>query len=61
MLNAAQRFKLKEPDRLRRWALQVHGLRGHNRAAVALANKLARIVWAVWRNDTSFESHAVAA
>jgi transposase len=32
-------------DRLRTWALQVERLRGHNKAAVALANKLARIVW----------------
>jgi hypothetical protein len=46
-LLGAQRLTLKEPDRLRRWALQVHRLRGHNVAAVALANKLARIVWAV--------------
>jgi hypothetical protein len=28
--------------------------RGHNKAAVALANKLARIVWAVWRNEQPF-------
>jgi transposase len=61
VLIAAQRFKLKQPDRLRRWALQVHALKGHNRAAVALANKLARIVWAVWRNDSSFESRALPA
>ena len=58
VLNAAQRGKLKQPDRLRRWALQVQGLRVHNRAAVALANKLARIVWAVWNNDSRFESRA---
>lgn len=58
-LNAAQRCKLKQPDRLRQWALQVQRLRGHNRAAVALANKLARIVWAVWTKDTLFESYAV--
>jgi transposase len=58
-LLAANRFAVKQPDRLRRWALEVHRLRGHNRAAVALANKLARIVWAVWRHDTSFESRPV--
>jgi len=58
-LLAASRHE--QPDRLRRWALQVHHLRGHNRAAVALANKLARIVWAVWRHDTCFESRVVAA
>jgi len=62
VLIAAQRCKLEQPpDRLRRWALQVQRLRGQNRAAVAVANKLARIVWAVWRNDTSFQPRAVAA
>lgn len=58
VLNQTQRFKNKEPDRLRRWALRLHALRGHNPAAVALANKLARIVWAVWRNDSLYESRA---
>ena len=28
---------------------------GHNKAAVALANKLVRITWAVWKHDRSFE------
>ena len=38
-------------DGLRTWALSRETARGHNKAAVALANKLARIVWAVWRNE----------
>lgn len=46
----------KELDRLRTWALRVEQLRGHNKATVALANKLARIVWAVWKNDEPFTS-----
>ena len=50
----------EHPDRLRRWALRLQGLRGHNRAAIALANKLARIVWAVWRHDARFESRPVS-
>jgi len=58
-LLAARRLKLKEPDHLQSWALQVQRLRGHNCAAVALANKLARIVWAVWTKDTPYESRAV--
>lgn len=57
-LLGAQHRKNTPPDRLRRWALELHSLRGHNRAAVALANKLARIVWAVWRHDTPFQSRA---
>jgi len=41
-------------DRLRAWALHVESRRGHNKAAVALANKIARIAWAVWRRDVDF-------
>jgi transposase len=42
------------PDRLRAWALQVERLRGHNKAAVALANTLARLAWAVWRHGKDY-------
>ncbi len=41
-------------DRLRAWALDLQQRRGHNKAAVALANKLARIVWATWRHERNF-------
>lgn len=41
-------------DRLRTWALDRETARGHNKAAVALANKLARIVWAVWRREQPY-------
>jgi transposase len=41
-------------DRLRTWALDVQERRGHNKAACALANKLARIVWATWRFERDF-------
>jgi transposase len=43
-------------DRLRTWALDLNERRGHNKAAVALANKLARIVWATWRYECDFSS-----
>jgi transposase len=43
-------------DRLRTWALALQERRGHNKAAVALANKLARIVWATWRHERDFSS-----
>ncbi len=43
-----------ERDRLRTWAVDREHARGHNKAAVALANKLARIVWAVWRRERNF-------
>ena len=48
------------PDRLRAWALQLERLRGHNKAAVALANKLARIAWAVWKRGQVFTVHPAA-
>lgn len=54
VLYAAKRSH--QPDRLRRWALTVQQRRGHNRAAVALANKLARIAWAVWSRNTIFHT-----
>ncbi len=47
--------RMKQPDRLRTWALRLEKKIKHNKAAVALANKLARIAWAVWKNDRDFE------
>jgi transposase len=51
----------KAPDRLRSWALRLREKHGYNKAAVALANKLARILWAVSTRDSSFVSHPVLA
>ncbi|MFQ5792757.1 MAG: IS110 family transposase, partial [Acidobacteriota bacterium] len=48
--------KLNSPDRLRAWALHLEQTRGHNKAVVALANKLARICWAVWKKGGEFIS-----
>jgi transposase len=42
------RARTQQPDRLRRWAHELAKTHVHNKAAVAVANKLARIVWAVW-------------
>jgi transposase len=47
--------RMKNRDRLRSWALRLERKLGHNKAAVALANKLARITWAVWKTERSFE------
>jgi transposase len=46
--------KLDSPDRLRAWALHLEQSRGHNIAAVALANRLTRIAWAVWKRGGEF-------
>jgi transposase len=50
----------KEPDDLRTWALGIERRSGHNVAAVALANKLARVCWRVWRDQRSFERRLAA-
>jgi len=41
----------EHPERLRVWAMELEKRSGFNKASVALANKLARIIWAVWRED----------
>jgi transposase len=46
------------PDDLRTWALNLQARKGHNVAAVALANKLARVCWRVWRDQRPFERRA---
>jgi len=47
--------------RLHTWGLAVQTQRGHNKAAVALANKLARCAWAVWTTNRPFHDVPVAA
>jgi transposase len=42
-------------DALGRWVLQLKARRGHNKAVVALANKCARIAWAVLTRKESFD------
>jgi transposase len=51
----------QQPDRLREWANDLAKTRVHNKAAVAVANKLARIVWAVWKHERPFALMAKAA
>ena len=52
---AVRAVNAKPLDRLRAWAIHIQRLRGHNKATIALANKLARIAWAVWRRDQPFK------
>jgi hypothetical protein len=42
------------PDDLRAWALDLKRRKGFNLAAVALANKLARVAWRVWTDQRPF-------
>jgi transposase len=52
--------RTKRPHRLQEWALEVERRRGRNRAAIAVANKLARIVWAVATRGDDFRKAAVS-
>jgi transposase len=46
--------RTREPDSLQAWALRTAKARGHNVATVALANRIARIAWRVWRDQRPF-------
>ena len=43
--------------KLQRWAQQLEQRVGHNKATVALANKMARILWAMWMHQRSFDGN----
>lgn len=47
-----------QPDRLREWAHQLSKTHLHNKVAVAVANKMARLVWAVWTHAQPYQGLA---
>ena len=47
----------KELTRLETWAMKTQARVGHNKATVALANKMARIIWAVWTRHDKFNGN----
>jgi hypothetical protein len=58
VLNRAKqlaRLEHQPLNRLQRWVLTLDARNGHNRAAVALANRLAGIIWAVWHHRRPFQ------
>ncbi len=54
VLVAAHRRRAPAAGGLHHWALAVRERRGHNKATIAVANKLGRIVWAVWTKDVPY-------
>jgi transposase len=61
LLAAQRRHRDAQPlTHLHAWALTIRERRGHNKATMAVANKLGRIVWAVWRKDVPFAVAAAA-
>jgi transposase len=61
VLGRAKQTDSTRHDRLREWATKVAKERGNNKAAVALANKMARLAWAVWRHDRDYQPAPLAA
>ena len=56
LLAAARRSKTAPATLtpLQRWSLETAARIGHNKAAVALANKMVRICWAMWKHQRRF-------
>lgn len=52
---AVARHADKKDDALSRWFCQLRDRRGYNKAVVALANKIARIGWAVLKYRTTYQ------
>jgi transposase len=61
LLGAHRAITRRAPTRLQQWALAVQARRGHNKATVAVANKLARIVWAAWSRDVVYADRSAQA
>jgi transposase len=52
-------LRKKDSDPLARWARQLARRRGPRIAVVALARRLAGVLWAVWRDDTVYDPQRV--
>ena len=51
---AVVRVAAKKEDRLSQWINELVARRGHNRAVVALANKLIRMAWVVVAREEAY-------
>lgn len=54
-LIAAARPSEEQRTDLQRWALELKARSCHNTAAVALANKMARIIWCLWTREEEYQ------
>lgn len=54
-------LRMKGDEPLRLWAQGVEKRRGRRVAVVALARRLAGVLWAMWRDGTTYEASASAA
>jgi len=54
-------LRARKPSALRDWGLDLAARIGRNKAVVAVARKLAALLWAMWRNQREFEPRLVLA
>ena len=54
-------WRTKHPSALRAWVERLAARRGKRIAVVALARRLSRILYAIWRDETVFQDRCVAA
>jgi transposase len=60
LISATKQFG--NTDRMRDWAIRLEQRRNNKKARVALANKPARVVWAIWQTDGAvYEAKPIAA
>ena len=57
-LQAALRQPPDKANRLQRWIVDVYARVGYHKTLVAIANKHARMVWAMLAKDESYDAHA---
>lgn len=62
VLSSKRKAKAGKPlSRLQDWIVQLEKRVGHNKATVALANKLARIIWVCWTREVDYSPTGVMA
>ena len=59
LLRALLRWRNEKNRALYDWAMRIAARRGRGRACVALARKLAGILYAMWRDGTEFDPQAI--
>ncbi|OFW15442.1 MAG: hypothetical protein A3F70_04860 [Acidobacteria bacterium RIFCSPLOWO2_12_FULL_67_14] len=62
LLTAPRQAPARKPlTGLQPWAVQLAARKGHHKTTIAVANTLARIVWAVWARDAAYTAAPAAA
>ena len=57
-LQSALKAEPSRANRLQRWIIDLHGRKGYHKTLVAIANKHARMLWAMLAKDEAYDSQA---